>query len=252
MAGIVWSKRLAKLLAVAVLVAVTCVALGIWQIARLHQKQQFNAAVRAGLAVAPAPVDAVLIDGVDPDAVRYRRATATGTYDTEHGFVLYARTQDSQAGNHLLTPLMLSDGRAILVDRGWVPLDVDTPGAPEAAPPTGAVDVEGVLFPSEGDPPGAVDTGGPAETTLSRVDLGTIQSQLPYDIAPSYLLLQGQTPVQANGLPKPSPLPELSEGPHLSYAIQWFTFAVIAVAGFVVLALREGRDPLPSEGPDVG
>ena len=60
MAGIVWSKRLAKLLAVAVLVAVTCVALGIWQIARLHQKQQFNAAVRAGLAVAPAPVDAVL------------------------------------------------------------------------------------------------------------------------------------------------------------------------------------------------
>ena len=81
----VWSKRLAKLLVVAVLVAVTCVALGIWQIARLHQKQQFNAAVGAGLAVAPAPVDAVNPTGVDPDAVRYRRATATGTYDTEHG-----------------------------------------------------------------------------------------------------------------------------------------------------------------------
>jgi len=58
--------------------------------------------------------------------------------------------------------------------------------------------------------------------------------------------------VQANGLPEPSPLPELSEGPHLSYAIQWFTFAVIAVAGFVVLALREGRDPRSSEGHDVG
>ena len=72
-----WSKRLAKLLVVAVLVAVTCVALGIWQIARLHQKQQFNAAVRAGLALAPVPVDAVLTDGVHPDAVRYRRATAT-------------------------------------------------------------------------------------------------------------------------------------------------------------------------------
>ena len=49
------------------------------------------------------------VDGVDPDAVRYRRATATGTYDTEHGFVLYGRTQDSQAGNHMLTPLVLSD-----------------------------------------------------------------------------------------------------------------------------------------------
>jgi surfeit locus 1 family protein len=114
------------------------------------------------------------------------------------------------------------------------------------------VDVEGVLFPSEGDPPGAVDTGGPSETTLSRVDLGTIQSQLPYDIAPSYLLLQQQSPVQSNALPEPSPLPELSEGPHLSYAIQWFTFAVIALVGFVVLALREGRAPRSTASRDVG
>jgi cytochrome oxidase assembly protein ShyY1 len=252
MAGIVWSKRLAELLAVAVLVAVTCVALGIWQIARLHQKQQFNAAVRAGLAREPAPVDTLLPDGVDPDTVRYRRAEATGTYDTEHGFVLYGRTQDSRAGNHLLTPLLLPDGSAILVDRGWVPLDVDEPGAPEAAPPSGAVDVEGVLFSSEGDPPGVVDAGGPAETTLSRLDLRTIQAQLPYPIAPSYLLLQRQTPARPDGLPEPSPLPELSEGPHLSYAIQWFTFAAIAVAGCVVLALREGRDPRAADDGDLG
>ena len=252
MAGIVWSKRLAKLIAVALLVAVTCIALGIWQIARLHQRQQFNAAVRAGLAREPAPVDTLLPDGVDPDTVRYRRAEATGTYDTEHGFVLYGRTQDSRAGNHLLTPLLLSDGSAILVDRGWVPLDVDEPGAPEAAPPSGAVDVEGVLFSSEGDPPGAVDAGGPAETTLSRLDLRTIQAQLPYPIAPSYLLLQRQTPAQPDGLPEPSPLPELSDGPHLSYAIQWFTFAAIAVAGCVVLALREGRDPRAADDGDLG
>jgi cytochrome oxidase assembly protein ShyY1 len=97
MAGIVWSKRLAKLLVVAVLVAVTCVALGIWQIARLHQKQQFNAAVRAGLALAPAPVDAVLTDGVGCRAV-----SARSNRDVRHGagFVLYGRRADSQAGNH--------------------------------------------------------------------------------------------------------------------------------------------------------
>ena len=250
MAGIVWSKRLAKLIAVALLVAVTCIALGIWQIARLHQKQQFNAAVRAGLARAPAPINGVLTDGVDPDAVRYRRAVATGTYDTEHGFVLYGRTQDSQAGNHLLTPLLMSDGRAILVDRGWVPLAVDEPEAPVAAPPSGVVEVEGVLFSSEGDPPGAVDAAGPAETTLSRVDLGAIQAQLPYPIDPSYLLLQRQTPDQAGVLPAPSPLPELSDGPHMSYAIQWFTFAAIAIAGCVVLTLREGRDGRDPRSPN--
>jgi len=252
MAGIVWSKRLAKLFAVASLVAITCVALGIWQIARLHQKQQFNTAVRAGLAQAPASVDALLPDGVDPDSVRYRRARATGTYDTEHGFVLYGRTQDGQAGNHLLTPLREPGGRAILVDRGWVPLEIDEPAAPEAAPPSGEVDVEGVLFSSEGDPPGAVDTGGPVETTLSKLDLETIQAQLPYPIAPSYLLLQRQTPAQPGGLPEPSPLPEPSDGPHLSYAIQWFTFAVIAAGGFVVLALRESREPHAAEDDDLG
>ena len=76
----------------------------------------------------------------------------------EHEFVLYGRTQNSQAGNHLLTPLLLAGGHAILVDRGWVPLDIDEPGAPGAAPPSGDVDVEGVLLSSEGGPPGAVGT----------------------------------------------------------------------------------------------
>jgi surfeit locus 1 family protein len=252
MARIVWSKRLAKLLAVASLVAVTCISLGIWQIARLHQRQQFNAAVRAGLALPPAPVSTLLPDGTDPEPVRYRRVEATGTYDTEHEFVLYGRTQNSQAGNHLLTPLLLADGHAILVDRGWVPLDIDEPGAPGAAPPSGDVDVEGVLLSSEGGPPGAVGTADVPETTLPRADLATIQSQLPYPIAPDYLLLQRQTPDQPNGLPQPSPLPELSDGPHLSYAIQWFMFASIAVTGFFVLVLREGRDPDSADDSALG
>jgi surfeit locus 1 family protein len=241
MTGIAWSKRLVELLTVALLVATTCVALGIWQIARLHQKQQFNMAVRAGLAAPPAPIETMLFRGIDPDEVRYRRAEATGTYDTAHEFVLYGRTQNSQAGNHMLTPLRLADGRAILVDRGWVPLDVNRPGAAAVAPPRGDVRVEGVLFSSEGDPPATVGGADVEETTLARVDLARIQAQLTYPIAPDYLLLQRQAPTQPAGLPAPAPLPELSEGPHLSYAVQWFTFAAIAVAGFFVLAFKEGR-----------
>lgn len=244
MARIVWSKRLVKVLVFALLVATTCAALGIWQIARLHQRQQFIAAVRTGLAAAPEPARTLLPGGVDPNAVRYRRAEATGTYDTAREVVLYGRTQDSQAGNHLLTPLVLSDGSgAILVDRGWVPLDIAEPGASEAAPPTGVVSVDGVVFASEGDPPGPVGNAPTVQTTLARVDLARIQSQLPYRIEPVYLLLQDQSPPQPAEMPAPAPLPELSEGPHLSYAIQWFVFATIALVGFVVLALREGRDP---------
>jgi surfeit locus 1 family protein len=252
MAGIAWSKRLVKLLAFALLVATTCVALGIWQIARLHQRQQFNARVSAGLAAPPASVDTLFSGGVDPDSLRYRRAEATGTYDTAHEFVLYGRTQTELAGNHMLTPLLLADGRAILVDRGWVPLAINEPGAAAVAPPAGEVQVEGVLFRSEGDPPGAVGGGDVEETTLSRVDLAKIQSQLPYPIVADYLLLQEQTPAQPGGSPVPAPLPRLTVGPHLGYAIQWFTFAVIALIGFVVIAVREGRDAPPADLEDVG
>jgi surfeit locus 1 family protein len=248
MPRIVWSKRLAKLLAFAMLVAVTCVGLGIWQIARLHQKQQFNARVRAGLAAPPQSLETLLPKGVDPNAVRYLRAEATGTYDVAHEVVLFGRTQNSQAGNHLLTPLVTAAGIAVIVDRGWVPLDVTTPGAVEMAPPTGTVRVIGVLLRSEGDVPGAVGGSNVPATTLAKIDLARIQSQVPYRIAPVYLLLRDQSPAQPSRFPEPAPLAPLDEGPHLSYAIQWFTFAAIALVGFVVLALREGRDrPV---GPD--
>ncbi|MGZ5300233.1 MAG: SURF1 family cytochrome oxidase biogenesis protein [Actinomycetota bacterium] len=247
MTGIAWSKRLVQLLAVALLVTTTCVALGIWQMARLHQKQQLNAAIRAGLSAPTAPIETLLSDGVDANAVRYHRAEATGTYDTAHEFVLYGRTQSSRAGNHMLTPLRLADGRAILVDRGWVPLDIDEPGAVAVAPPPGDVHVEGVLFSSDGDPPGVLGRAYGGETTLSRVDLARIQLQLPYRIVADYLLLQRQSPARSYRFPEPAPLPELSDGPHLGYAVQWFTFAAIAIAGFVVLALRERRDPDPAD-----
>ncbi len=251
MARIVWTRRLFKLLAFALLIAVTCVGLGIWQIARLHQKQQYNAAVRAGLAAAPEPVSTLLPVGTDPQTVRYRRAAASGTYDVDREIVLYGRSREGQAGNHLLTPLVMADGSAVIVDRGWVPVGISAPGDAAAAPPSGPVEVDGVLFASEGGPPGSVGTVSPAETTLARVDLARIQAQLPYPIAPVYLLLQTQSPAQASSLPIPATLPKLSEGPHLSYAVQWFTFAMIALIGFIVLALRERRErPEPPEnGP---
>ncbi len=249
MARIVWTRRLFKLLGFALLIAVTCVALGIWQIARLHQKQQFNAAVRAGLAAAPAPLGTLLPPGTDPDAVRYRRAEATGTYDVGREIVLYGRSRAGEAGNHLLTPLVLDDGSAVIVDRGWVPVSVSTPGSTDAAPPLGSVRVDGVLFRSEGDPPGPVGTVSPGETTLARIDLERIQAQLPYPIAPVYLLLQTQSPAQRSSFPVPATLPRLSEGPHLGYAIQWFTFATVALIGFVVLALRETNPGASDERP---
>jgi surfeit locus 1 family protein len=251
------TRTQAKIVAVAAVLTAVCVAAGVWQLARLQQKRDRNAALRAGLASAPLIVDGRFSAGADPEALRYHRATATGVYDVAHEVVLFGRTQDGQAGNHVLTPLVLTDGSAIVVDRGWVPLALDDPPIEAATPPAGSVSVEGVLLGSEGGLPADADRGVEPVTTLARSDLAALQAQLPYPIAPVTLLLREQDPA-ARELPRPAPLPELSEGPHLSYAIQWFCFATIAVIGGVILLRRERAEPADedaaptSEGPGPG
>ena len=80
-----------------------------------------------------------------------------------------------------------------------------------------------------------------ARTFLAEagVDVDGIASTLPYEVAPLPLRLTDQSPPQPGDLPRPEPPPELSEGPHLSYAIQWFSFAAIALVGAVILHRRD-------------
>jgi surfeit locus 1 family protein len=228
----------------ALLVVGVCVRLGFWQLDRLEGRRYFNDRFRTGMAMAPLPIEALLASGQEP--LSYRRATAKGRYDAANEVILYGRALDGHPGNHVLTPLVLADGRAVLVDRGWVPFDLDTPPVKEAAPPTGQVQVVGSLSPNE--PGGADDSEegvGEGASTFTRVDLGTIGQQLPYALLPWYIALQEQAPTQPGELPAVVPAPTLDEGPHLSYAFQWFAFASIAAIGYLILARRQvlDRDP---------
>ncbi len=226
------------LLLVALSVAGVCVRLGIWQLHRLATRRAFNAAVLTGTSSSPAPV-AALAHGTD---AAYRRAEATGRYDPAREVIFYGRSNaDGDPGNEVLTPLLLDDGGAILVDRGWIPFDANqpVPVAGAGAAPDGTVIVTGVLFPPDSST--APAAGATSVTYVRHVDLVQIGAQLPYRLLPYYLLLQEQAPAQTEGLPSPAPLPELSEGPHLSYAIQWFTFAGIAILGYGLLLHRDLR-----------
>ncbi len=243
------AHRVFVLIALALVVAAVCFRLGLWQLHRLSERRAFNASVEQGLARPPVPLASLPDARTNPDAVAYRRVVVSGTYGVDRQVVLYGRSLNEQSGSHLLTPFVTEDSRAILIDRGWVPIEVD-PRDPRVGARAGPVTVSGVLFPSEGGPPGPLpgSAGSEASRTVSRIDLSEIQKLVPDPLYPEYLLLQSQDPLQPGPLPEPAPLPELSEGPHLSYAIQWFTFAAIALIGGTILVRNDLRTPaVPSE-----
>ncbi|HEX6845174.1 MAG TPA: SURF1 family protein [Actinomycetota bacterium] len=226
--------RRAVLVGIGIVVAAVCVRLGVWQLDRLEQRRASNDAVRTGLAAEPTTLAAAM----QADDPAYRRVVVTGVFDATHEVILYGRTQEGRPGDHVLTPLVVSDGEAVLVDRGWIPFEPDrsVPVEGPAAAVEGDVTVEGFLVRSE-------DTGedtGPTIDTIQRIDLERLGSQMPYRLAPFALQLERQSP--AVDAPVPAPRPDLPEGPHLSYAIQWFAFAVIALGGSILIARRDRAD----------
>jgi surfeit locus 1 family protein len=226
---------------VTLIVVATCIRLGFWQLDRLHGRKDANAAIAAAEAMPSLPLKELMAGTGDPGALRFHPAVATGTYDPAHEVLLYGRSSvESETGDQVLTPLRLDDGTAIMVDRGWIPIDQPVPVPGEAAAPAGTVTVTGVLF-----PPDAISNPAspmPSGDRITKVDLGQVGASLPYPILPVYLLLQRQAPPQTGALPEPPPLPPLTNGPHLSYTLQWFAFAATAVIGFVVLLRRDRRE----------
>ncbi len=232
---------------VAIAVAVVCVRLGFWQLGRLEEKRSYNATLAARMAEPPLSLINLAEHEGSAEELLYRRVQAKGTFDVPDEVILYGRALDEQPGNHVLNPLaplgsLGQTGCILVVDRGWVPYEMDTPPVEEANPPfSESVTVTGVLFPST--PAENVTRSGGRIATLSSVDVEQIAGQLNgADMCPGYLWLQTQSPQQASGLPKTVPLPEPADGPHLSYAIQWFVFALVAVVGWAVLIRKESRE----------
>jgi cytochrome oxidase assembly protein ShyY1 len=240
--GFLRQPRWIALTLFAVLIVGVCFRLGIWQLDRLTGRREANDLVRVASALPPEPIETLIGSDRSP-TVRYRSAIARGHYDASNEVVLYGRTLDGRPGDHLLTPLILPDGRAVVVDRGWVPAVLDPPVPQSAAPPADEVTVRGFLAPSESGGADDAPEGERGEArTFTRVDLEAIDSQVPYDVVAWYLVLQDQSPAQIGDLPVTVDPPDLDEGPHLSYAFQWFAFGSIAAIGYVVLVRREMLD----------
>jgi surfeit locus 1 family protein len=236
--------------------AFTCVQLGLWQLRRLDEKRDRIDLVRAAQAEPAVPVEQLLAaddprTGPVADAAAFRTVTATGTYDLDHEILVRNRPLDGVNGNDVVTPLVLADGTAVLVTRGWVPFEVpgDRP-LPGAEPPAPTVTVTGVLQRTErggGLAPEPAPDGDLG--TVGHLDVGAVADSLPYPVLPLTVLLEEQVPAQPGDFPAPVDADEPGEGPHLSYAIQWFTFATLALVIWPLVlrkAARKGAAPSPA------
>jgi cytochrome oxidase assembly protein ShyY1 len=238
------SRGYAGLLVLSILLAALFVRLGFWQLHRLHERRDFKASVLRAERAPVQPLERLVGLRSDPDRVAYRRVVVSGRYRTADEVIVFGRAFHGEPGNHVLTPLLTQNGQAVLVDRGWVPVEMDHPPVPKAAPPPGRVRVTGLLLPPEDSSPGSGRV-----RVVTKIDPEAIADGLPYPLYPVYLQLQSQHPLQAGSLPVRLPPPDLNGGPpNLSYAIQWFSFAAIALVGYVILALRRDRGTaLPDE-----
>ena len=254
-----WLRRAAGLVALVAVVVAGCVWLGLWQLERLESRRTANARVAASLHAEPAPVEQVLAAGVPAGReLEWRPVTATGRYD-EAGTVLVRNRQlDGANGFEVLVPLITGTGTgtgpALLVDRGWIPAARGSARLEVPSPPPGEVVVTGRVRPgerlpdpqdlgrSEGSP-----TGLPLPS-IRRIDPAQVGAGLSYPVYGGYAELVAERPPPA-AAPTPLPEPTRGEGPHLSYAFQWFAFAVIALGGAWVLLRQDRAERAHSERP---
>jgi surfeit locus 1 family protein len=246
--GLFGRKRIVTTIGV-LLAGIICARLGFWQLDRLAQKRAFNdhIAEMRGRAVLALPTQEELV-GQEHRAVR-----ATGTYDFEGQVALRNRIHNGQYGYHLLTPLRIGDtagsatGVAVLVDRGWIPASGnDRPEHWRKYDDLGLVTIEGTIRLGQNAP----SLGGLTEPTrvpgASRrefwlhFNLDEIRRELPYQALPVYVQL---SPASGSGDPPIAspPVMDLTDGPHLGYAVQWFGFAGLLIVGYPFHVVRRAE-----------
>jgi cytochrome oxidase assembly protein ShyY1 len=223
-----------------ILGVILMVYLSLWQFHRLDDRKAFNREVteRSSLSV----VDVSTLDISDPAAVQWRPAGAKGTYLPDEQVLIVNRSQGGVAGMNVLTPLLLDDGRAIIVNRGFIALNATPPAAP-----SGEVKVVGLLRSTEGRTTGQAREASGELTEFFRLDIARLQEQIEPELLNVALVAEVSEPADSTTL-LPVSSPELSEGSHLSYAIQWLIFATAVIVGWI-LAVRKSTSNRARSAP---
>lgn len=210
------------------------IRLGIWQLDRLEQRRAFNAQVESARSQSVLDLNQDVPE--DINTMEWRPVQFVGEYDFENQVAVRNQYYLNQYGYHLLTPL-LSNGTAVLVDRGWIPAEGNsTPEDWRKYDEAGDIKVIGQIRLGLGKPAiGGVADALPADGSRlalwNNADVAQVADQVPYPILPVYIQMNADVADTEPPIPFQPEL-ELTEGPHFGYALQWFTFATILFVGY--------------------
>jgi cytochrome oxidase assembly protein ShyY1 len=204
---------------------------GFWQLDRLDQRREANQLVQERAEIAVQPLDAVLAETEELKDLAFRQVSVRGTFRSEHEYLISNRTFDSSPGFWVFTPLVTADGRAVIVNRGFIARAIVQQELDDFDAPEGEVEVSGLLFESVG---GGRFAQGSEFKELSRPDVAQMQTVVHETLAPMYLQLTDSN----QQLPVALDPPDRGEGPHFSYAVQWFIFMTIGVIGYPLVLRR--------------
>lgn len=235
--GFLLSRRWLLFALVVVVLAGAAWWLGEWQFRRLEDRKADNAVVRANEARPVVPVDDVLRPDRGPaDDDQWRVVSATGTYDVSKTVVIRYRSRDKAKGVEVVVPLITADGTALLVDRGWWHTDPSGADRTEIpAPPSGEVTVTGYVRSD-----GTGDSTRVRDLSARAISSAEIGPAIGHPVYRGFIALKSEDPAPATAL-EAVELPELNNGPHFFYGLQWWFFGFLAIAGFCYLLYDEWR-----------
>ena len=227
-----------------VVFAVACVWLGEWQFDRRSQAQAAIALLDANYDQSAVDLTTILETPAEFDvSEKWRSVRVTGEYLSSD--IIYVRTRSGPGGIGFeqLAPLQTSSGTVFVVNRGWVPANGDN-SAPAETPavPSGVVEITAHLIPGEKQIAGRDAPAG----QIATINLETIGDRVNEDVYRGwYGRLAAESPASPAGAPWEKPV--LDEGPHLSYALQWYVFALMGFFGYGWVLRKEARgEPAPA------
>ncbi|MEV0488301.1 SURF1 family protein [Streptomyces sp. NPDC050508] len=223
----------------------TMIRLGIWQMHRYEMRSARNQLVTNALHAEPVPVERISTPGhAVTRTEKYRTVTATGTFEPSKEVVVRRRTNDDdEVGFHVLTPFVLTDGKVVLINRGWIPATgVQTAFPKIPAPPAGRTTITGRLMADETTAASGIkDIKGLPDRQIMLINSEEQAKRLDAQVLGGYV--EQTAPEPRGDTPEQISDPGKEDAPlNYAYMIQWWLFAAAVPVGYVVLARREARD----------